>query len=100
MERKKYNTVYRKDDMVKTKDTRERLYTQAINNNNFCKPGISIKEKIKIFSGEFIKKKIYRNQTVPGKLRIPSIFLPPNQKKKQEDNKNENKEKENKEKSE
>lgn len=85
MERKKFYTVYKKDDTFKTRD---RLYTQPINTNNFNSPGISIKEKIKIFSGEFIKKKIYKNVTTPGKLKIPSIFLPSNQKdNKEEDNK-------------
>lgn len=90
MERKKYGTVYKKEDMVKARD---RLYTQPIYCNNFDKPGISIKEKIKIFNGEFIKKKIYRNQTIPGKLRIPSIFLPPNQKNKKDDTNKENEKK-------
>ena len=45
MERKKFYTVYKKDDTFKTRD---RLYTQPINTNNFNSPGISIKEKIKI----------------------------------------------------
>ena len=83
MERKKFYTVYKKEDMFKTRD---RLYTQPININNFNSPGISIKEKIKIFSGEFVKKKIYTNVTTPGKLKIPSIFLPSNQKDNKEDN--------------
>ena len=42
--------------------------------SDFSKPGISIKEKIKIFSGEFIKRKIYKANVIPGKLKIPSLF--------------------------
>ena len=47
-----------------------------------------------MFNGEFINKKIYRNEAAPGKVRIPSIFLPPNQKNKK-DNKEKDKEKDN-----
>ena len=60
--------------------TRNRIFTQVNNYNNFNKPGVPIKERIKMFNGEFIKKKIYRNENLPGKVRIPSIFLPTNQK--------------------
>jgi len=54
---------------------RSRFYTQLNGCANFNKPGLSIKDKIRIFSGEFIKKKIYRNENIPGKLKIPEIFL-------------------------
>ena len=40
---------------------------------NFLRKGMSIKEKIKIFSGEFIKRQI-NNKVIPGKLIIPKIF--------------------------
>jgi hypothetical protein len=36
--------------------------------------GLSIKERIKIFSGEFIKKQI-ENKILPGRLKIPEVFL-------------------------
>ena len=37
-------------------------------------PGLSIKERIKIFSGEFIKKQL-ENKIHPGRLKIPEVFL-------------------------
>ena len=37
-------------------------------------PGMSIKERIKIFSGEFIKKQ-QENKIIPGRLKIPEVFL-------------------------
>ena len=40
----------------------------------FSQNGISIKEKIKIFSGEFINKQIFKNNVIPGKLKMPSLF--------------------------
>ena len=40
---------------------------------NFLRKGMSIKEKIKIFSGEFIKRQI-NNKVIPGKLIIPKLF--------------------------
>jgi hypothetical protein len=55
---------------------RNRFYTQLNGISNFNTPGLSFKDKIKIFNGEFIKKKIYRNENIPGKLKIPEIFLP------------------------
>jgi hypothetical protein len=58
-----------------------RVYTQYNGyNNNFNKPGLSIKERIKIFEGEFNKNKIYKNENIPGKLKIPEIFLESNKK--------------------
>ena len=58
-----------------------RVYTQYNGyNNNFNKPGLSIKERIKIFEGEFNKNKIYKNENIPGKLKIPDIFLESNKK--------------------
>ena len=57
-------------------------------NGNFSK-SLTIQDKIRIFNGEFIKRKIYRNENTPGKLKIPEIFLQQNKDK-------ENKTKENK----
>ena len=39
---------------------------------------LSIQDKIRLFNGEFIKRKIYRNENIPGKIKIPEIFLPHN----------------------
>ena len=39
---------------------------------------LSIQDKIRLFNGEFIKRKIYRNENIPGKVKIPEIFLPHN----------------------
>jgi hypothetical protein len=36
--------------------------------------GLSIKERIKIFSGEFIKKQ-EENKIIPGRLKIPEVFI-------------------------
>ena len=52
----------------------------------FIKNGISTKEKIIIFSGEFINKQIWKNNAIPGKLKMPSLF-----KKKIEEKNNDNK---------
>ena len=59
---------------------------------------MSIKEKIKIFSGEFIKKQL-TNRIIPGRLKIPKVFLRGNEEntikeekeKEKDDHKNENK---------
>lgn len=47
----------------------------------FSQNGISIKEKITIFSGEFINKQIFKNNVVPGKLKMPSLFKEKNKEK-------------------
>ncbi len=73
---------------------RTRLYTQYNGFNNFNKPGLTIQDKIKIFSGEFIKRKIYRNEKIPGKLKIPEVFLQHNDKKDNNKNKEQKKESE------
>ena len=60
---------------------RARIYTQYNGiNNNFYKKGLSIQDRIKIFSGEFVKKKIYKNENISGKLKIPEVFLQHNDK--------------------
>lgn len=56
---------------------------------NLLVNGMSIKEKIKLFSGEFIKRQI-NNKIIPGKLIIPNIFQ------QEETNKNNKKENKNK----
>lgn len=71
-----------------------RVYTQYNGyNNNFNKPGLSIKERIKIFEGEFNKNKIYKNENIPGKLKIPDIFLESNKKRSASKDDKENKNK-------
>jgi len=75
---------------------RSRIYTQYNGiNNNFYKKGLSIQDRIKIFSGEFVKKKIYKNENIPGKLKIPEVFLQNNNKNDSSDKKNKEQKKEN-----
>ena len=60
---------------------REKIYTQFngnINNNLDNASVISIQDKIKFFNGDYIKNNIYKNENIPGKLKIPEIFLPHN----------------------
>jgi hypothetical protein len=88
------------DDMDIKEDNdmkkRSRIYTQYNGiNNNFYKKGLSIQERIKIFSGEFVKKKIYKNENIPGKLKIPEVFLQNNNKNDSSDKKNKEQKKEN-----
>jgi hypothetical protein len=74
---------------------RSRIYTQYNGiNNNFYKKGLSIQDRIKIFSGEFVKKKIYKNENIPGKLKIPEVFLQHNDKGDIKDSKNKEQKKE------
>ena len=74
---------------------RSRIYTQYNGiNNNFYKKGLSIQDRIKIFSGEFVKKKIYKNENIPGKLKIPEVFLQNNNKNDSSDKKNKEQKKE------
>ena len=69
--RKKSNSLYKKagEGVV----MRGRGYSQPAN-SFLGKPSTSIKDKIKIFSGEFIKKQIIKAQVIPGKLKMPSLF--------------------------
>ena len=56
-----------------------KIYTQYNGNiNNFESNGLSIKDKIKFFNGDFIKKSLHKSEKIPGKLKIPEIFLPQN----------------------
>jgi hypothetical protein len=68
--RKKSNTIHKKADEAIV--TRGRGYSQppiAVFGQSS-----SIKEKIKIFSGDYIKKQIIKAKVLPGKLKIPSLF--------------------------
>ena len=87
------------DDMDIKEDNdmkkRSRIYTQYNGiNNNFYNKGLSIQDRIKIFSGEFVKKKIYKNENIPGKLKIPEVFLQNNNKNDSSDKKNKEQKKE------
>ena len=68
--RKKSNTIHTKSNESITQ--RSRGFSQPT--INVLGSNSSIKEKIKIFSGEFIKKQIYKAKVLPGKLKIPSLF--------------------------
>ena len=69
------------NDINKTVDNnikiKNKLHTQLNGRSDFSK-SLTIQDKIRFFSGEFIKRKIYRNENIPGKLKIPEIFLPRN----------------------
>lgn len=89
--RKKSNSLYKKanDEVV----MRGRGYSQPAN-SVLGKPSSSIKDKIKIFSGEFIKKQIIKAQVIPGKLKMPSLFQKENishtEKKRERENEDKN----------
>ena len=89
--RKKSNSLYKKasEEVV----VRNRGYSQPAN-SVLGKPSSSIKDKIKIFSGEFIKKQIIKAQVIPGKLKMPSLFQKENlshtEKKKEKENEEKN----------
>jgi hypothetical protein len=89
--RKKSNSLYKKASGEIL--ARGRGYSQPAN-SLWSKPGSSIKDKIKIFSGEFIKKQIIKAQVIPGKLKIPSLFQKENishtEKKKEKENEEKN----------
>ena len=52
--------------MEKNKDRKRTVQTTLIN-------GMTIKEKIKLFSGELIRRQL-QNKIIPGRLKIPKIF--------------------------
>ena len=69
--RKKSNTVqYR--DLTKKKNYKGRKnsqpYIMGIDSR------MSIKDRIKLFSGEFIRRQL-ENKIIPGRLKIPEVFL-------------------------
>lgn len=69
--RKKSNTVHFRNEF-KAKDFINKKNTQPP--IKAIVPGMSIKEKIKIFSGELIRRQL-ENKILPGRLKIPEIFL-------------------------
>ena len=74
-EKIKSNDINKTDDNnIKNKD---KSHTPLNGYSNFGKP-LTIQDKIRLFNGEFIKRKIYRNENIPGKIKIPEIFLPHN----------------------
>ena len=74
-EKIKSNDINKTDDNnIKNKD---KSHTPLNGYSNFVKP-LTIQDKIRLFNGEFIKRKIYRNENIPGKIKIPEIFLPHN----------------------
>ena len=74
-EKVKSNDINKTDDNnIKNKD---KSHTPLNGYSNFGKP-LTIQDKIRLFNGEFIKRKIYRNENIPGKIKIPEIFLPHN----------------------
>ena len=74
-EKAKSNDINKTDDNnIKNKD---KSHTPLNGYSNFGKP-LTIQDKIRLFNGEFIKRKIYRNENIPGKVKIPEIFLPHN----------------------
>lgn len=90
--RKKSNTFYKKYEAEpenKSTEKKNKSPEQKLINTK----SMSIKEKIKFFSGELIKKQI-NNKIIPGRLIMPKIFrIEENEDKKQKDNKIEKKEK-------
>ena len=69
--RKKSNTLHFRNEF-KDKDYINKKNTQPPIKDII--PGISIKERIKIFSGELIRRQL-ENKILPGRLKIPEIFL-------------------------
>ena len=53
-------------------------------NTHFAPSIFRQNEKIKIFSGEFINKQIFKNNVIPGKLKMPSLFSKKKKKKTKE----------------
>ena len=68
--RKKSNTIHKKNSQGFS--NRSRLYSQPASN----KPGMValMKEKIKYFAGEYIKKQIYKTKVIPEQIEKPSLF--------------------------
>ena len=96
--RKKSNTIHKKDSQ--DLGMRKRLFTQtpsSLQNKQGTGISPSIQDKIRIFSGEFIRKQIYKAKVIPGKLKMPSLFQKENisQSDKKNEKENEIKNKEN-----
>ncbi len=84
--RKKSITIHQKSGMEIR--TRERSFTLPKSLDS-SQPGTSIKEKIKFFSEETSKKEVYKEKAIPGKLKIPSLFLKGNEQKNNDSDENE-----------
>ena len=87
--RKKSNTIHKKYSSIipiRKKGRLKTIQTAAIFTKQFISP--SIKEKIKIFSGEFNKRQIYKDKIIPGKVKIPSLFQKENIKNNEKEDKN------------
>ena len=69
--RRKSKSFYKKaDDENQTRERKNSLPHQT----TYVKTGMSIKDKIKIFTGELIKRQINNNKVIPGRLIMPKIF--------------------------
>ena len=83
--RKKSNTFYKKSEDIRRQREMQNISpnkkiikedSKKQNNSpeiKITKTGISIKERIKLFSGEFIKRQ-NENKIIPGRLIMPKIF--------------------------
>ena len=71
----KYKTFFRKKSRSFHINVQEQSVNRTRKNSEkkIIKPGMSIKDKIKIFSGEFIKRQT-NNKVLPGRLIMPKIF--------------------------
>ena len=68
--RRKSKSFYKKmDDENQSRERKNSLPHQT----SYVKTGMSIKDKIKIFTGELIKRQI-NNKVIPGRLIMPKIF--------------------------
>ena len=92
--RKKSNTVkYR--TLPKNRNIRGRKNSQPFVKG--IEPRMSIQDRIKLFSGEFIRRQL-ENKIIPGRLKIPEVFLKgenADKSKKKEDEKEKNEVKKN-----
>ncbi len=83
--RKKSNTFYKKSEDIRRQremqnisPNKKIIKEDSTKQNNspeikITKTGISIKERIKLFSGELIKRQ-NKNKIIPGRLIMPKIF--------------------------
>lgn len=104
--RKKSNTFYRKAEDIRRHREMQNISPakkapkedSIIQNNSseikITKTGISIKDRIKLFSGELIKRQ-KENKIIPGRLIIPKIFQATEDKSKKKETENKIKDKEN-----
>ena len=92
--RKKSNTIHKKSSKSLTarKKVPKKPFPPSFKQGVFSKQGISpsIRDKIKIFSGETFRKKVFKNKVFPGKIKIPSLFKNSNTIKLNEENEKNN----------